>query len=103
MDTCPVCFFPEMREPPTDFAICPCCGTEFGYSDAGRTLDELRQGWIRDGERWHSQVFPPPLGWDSRVQLLNAGYGVKIGPAISKPTSGTMTFQPQTMLNFRVA
>jgi hypothetical protein len=63
MYMCPVCFFPEMSEPPTDFAICPSCGTEFGYSDAGRTWDELRDGWIERGKRWHSRVIPQPSGW----------------------------------------
>jgi hypothetical protein len=92
MYQCPVCYFRELKEPAIDFAICPCCGTEFGYSDAGRTFEELRRGWIWSGKKWHSRVFLPPNGWNADKQLLTAGYGVKFGAASFRQTPGEIRF-----------
>ena len=39
---CPVCFFDEMPDPPRDYNICPCCGTEFGNDDVEYSYAELR-------------------------------------------------------------
>ncbi len=33
MFTCPVCYYTGMQDPPTDYNICVCCGTEFGNDD----------------------------------------------------------------------
>jgi hypothetical protein len=68
MNLCPVCGY-LMRYPPVDFHICPSCGTEFGYEDAGRSYAELRAEWLRSGARWWSPVDSKPDGWDPYLQL----------------------------------
>ena len=70
MTTCPVCGY-LMLYPASDFHICPCCGTEFGYDDAGRRYAELRTEWLRAGAVWWSPVDVPPDGWDPFLQLDN--------------------------------
>jgi hypothetical protein len=82
---CPICGYEPLSSPayaggdewgsPT-FAICPCCGVQFGYTDANglrkmaRTdwHEKMRQTWIADGMRWHSAT-PPPDGWSPVRQL----------------------------------
>ena len=59
-----------------DFAICPSCGTQFGYDDANRSYDELRQNWIDAGALWFSPTDPPANGWNGYRQLLRAGLAV---------------------------
>jgi len=49
---CPVCLFSEMPYPPSDYNICPRCGTEFGNDDADFTHEELRDHWIMSGANW---------------------------------------------------
>lgn len=55
---CPVCDYAGLDEDPAlqRFNICPRCGTEFGYDDAGPNredrLSELRAIWIEGGARW---------------------------------------------------
>ena len=56
-----------------DFNICPCCQTEFGYSDAGRNHAELRADWIEDSAPWRSSVVAKPDGWNGYVQLVVNG------------------------------
>jgi hypothetical protein len=70
--TCPVCGF-GMHAPPSDFHICPSCGTEFGLHDSGTTFSELRKEWIAVGADWSSKIVKPPSGWNPYVQMLNAG------------------------------
>ncbi len=70
--TCPVCGY-SMPDPPRDNNICPSCGVEFGYSDAGRSFDDLRREWIRIGMPWHSRFYRPPQGWSPQLQLLQSG------------------------------
>lgn len=65
---CPVCEF-IMDFPPYDFNICPCCGTEFGYSDSGRSYEELRRDWLWHGAQWSSRIQQPPKGWNAISQL----------------------------------
>ena len=69
---CPVCGY-GMEDQPDDYNICPSCGVEFGYSDAGRTFDDLRAEWIRIGMPWHSRYYKSPRGWNPRLQLLQSG------------------------------
>ena len=75
--TCKVCGFHGLDEPPFDdfgcgsFAICPCCGTEFGYDDCSTTNDSLRRKWILSGMKWWSNSMLPPLDFDPFVQLKN--------------------------------
>lgn len=70
VNICPVCGF-LMRYPARDWNICPSCGTEFGYDDAGRTHAELRHAWIDRGMQWWSPVESPPDGWNALEQLNN--------------------------------
>ena len=70
MDTCPVCGY-RMPYTADNFHICPSCGTEFGYDDAGRTHAELRSIWLKSGAKWWSPVDPQPEGWDPYSQLEN--------------------------------
>src|SRR5436309_5252509 len=69
MFTCPICGYDELRRPPDDYLICPCCGTEFGYTDANRTRAELREAWVRGGMQWHSRITQPPPDWNPLIQL----------------------------------
>lgn len=76
---CPVCGFPDLTEPPYDqhgcasFDICPCCGTEFGYTDARKSHDQLRDEWLAAGAHWHSRAVQQPPGWNALNQLRAAG------------------------------
>ncbi len=64
-----------MPEPPygsdgrPSYAICRCCGTEFGYDDASKTHAELRERWVRGGMRWWSKAQAPPEDWSPSAQL----------------------------------
>jgi hypothetical protein len=75
MFTCPVCFYQGLRKPPVEHEICPCCGTQFGYHDAGPgslalIYERLRNRWIERGTPWHSRVIPAPLFWNPSGQLI---------------------------------
>lgn len=73
---CPVCGY-ELDTPPVNHSICPCCGTEFGYQDRGRSYEELRSSWIERGAHWWSPVDPLPTNWNSSTQLLRAGFNLE--------------------------
>lgn len=47
--SCPVCDY-LMSEPPTDWHICPQCGTEFNYDDETATHEQLRARWEAAGK-----------------------------------------------------
>ena len=68
-----MCGYGELQRPPTDFAICPCCGTEFNYDDYALSYDELRHRWIVNGAKWFSEARPMPNNWNPYVQLFAAG------------------------------
>ncbi len=68
MFTCPVCFFSEMPDAPSDYNICPCCGTEFGFDDEFRSFADLRHQWIAQGARWFFKE--PPTNWNPWSQLI---------------------------------
>lgn len=70
MYTCPVCFYDGLGEPPVNYNICDCCGTEFGNDDEERTHRQLRQEWVDAGAKWFFGV--PPMGWNPWSQLLEA-------------------------------
>jgi hypothetical protein len=80
--TCPVCAYPSLQSPPENFSICPSCGTEFGFDDAGKSHEELRRQWITDGLQWFNDLVPRPLNWDAWKQLANGGYE-KYAPSLS--------------------
>lgn len=68
--TCPVCGWERMRNPPTNHEICPCCGTQFGYTDASVTHEDLRLKWVHKGAKWHSSSWRPgPSDFNASAQL----------------------------------
>lgn len=83
---CPVCGFPELREPPRSssgggsYEICSSCSFQFGVSDDDRGLsyDEWRKQWIENGMQWDKGSSLSPPGWDPVMQLLRIG--VKLPP-----------------------
>lgn len=79
MYRCTVCGFDGLKRFPADHVICPCCGTQFGYTDAGPLAEAemhalLRERWISSGSRWYSRVIHPPQDWDPLEQLNAAGF-----------------------------
>ena len=72
--TCPVCGYNKLHHPPEDWLICPCCLTEFGYSDVNWGVEELRREWIASGAEWGSKATPQPIGYNPESQLRNIGY-----------------------------
>jgi hypothetical protein len=78
--TCPVCGF-AMEEPPRDYHICPCCGTEFGYHDVNSSIEAIRAEWLRNGLKWWSEFDVPPVGWDpfGQVSALLASNSTWVG------------------------
>jgi hypothetical protein len=90
---CPVCGYDGMRRPPTRYAICPCCGTEFSNDDQYATHDELRSNWISRGAAWWSAIQRPPFGWSARSQLTRAGYvheAQRVEPKVSLLSAGAL-------------
>lgn len=73
-DTCPVCGYNELTDPPADWTICPCCRTKFGYSDIEWGVDLLRAEWIKAGAKWGSKYVTQPVYWSAIQQLLNINY-----------------------------
>lgn len=71
MFTCPVCFYAKMPDPPVDYNICPCCGTEFENHDELHNPTQLRNKWISRGAKWFFRS-PPPT-WNPWTQLAEAG------------------------------
>ncbi len=69
--TCPVCYYPDLDEVPSDGYICVCCGTEFGNDDYAMTHDELRAEWVAEGSPWFYEE--PPPGWNAERQLAMGG------------------------------
>ena len=75
--TCPVCGWPELREPPRgksgggSYEICPSCGFEFGVSDddRGHTHAAWRERWQDGGMKWAGKGRPAPQGWNPAHQL----------------------------------
>lgn len=78
---CPVCGY-GMREPPENYNICPCCGTEFGVHDVNASIQDLRTAWLQGGRNWWSHSDPKPADWNPYQQLARlaeaafAGIGV---------------------------
>jgi hypothetical protein len=70
MFTCPVCFYNRLQDPPRDYNICECCGTEFGNDDDLASWEDLRAEWINRGARWFFDR--PPLLWNPYTQLYRA-------------------------------
>jgi hypothetical protein len=60
---CPVCKFSDLPYPPTNYNICPCCGTEFGNDDEDFTHTQLRNMWLAGGASWFFGNPPPKWNW----------------------------------------
>ena len=78
--TCPVCGYPELREPATDSdAIsgqrCPSCGVRFNMDLPGTSAEELRKVWVEAGRPWSSPWEPEALDWDPITQLKTVDRG----------------------------
>jgi hypothetical protein len=99
MFVCPVCGYPEMEAPPEKYAICPSCGTEFGYSDAARSYAELRAFWRTNGMKWWAQWMPAPANWNPRRQLA-AVIGQPVGEPDKGSASSTVRTEPIKVLHF---
>lgn len=69
--TCLVCGYPGMEDRPQDENICPCCATQFGYSDHGTSHKALREAWVEAGMPWRSPFSPVALDWNPVLQLQN--------------------------------
>lgn len=86
---CPVCGY-SLSEPAADCDICPCCGTQFGYSDSGRSHAQLRDIWVLNGALWWSRTRQRPPAWNPWMQLIAAGHPEAV------PFKGTLTVQAST-------
>lgn len=69
---CPVCGWEKLEGPPTQYRICPSCGTEFENDDADRSHEELRDRWITEGCRWWAVMERPPRSERIPRDLLGA-------------------------------
>lgn len=74
MFTCPVCYYTRMQDPPMDYNICVCCGTEFGNDDDAHSHEQLRAEWIQRGTPWFFRA--APIGWNAWTQLFAAHVGL---------------------------
>lgn len=99
--TCPVCGYPSMTEPPTDYYICPSCGTEFGNDDTVFTYDELRTVWLEKGPVWFSRATEPPPDWNPYAQLFRAGLGYEQVGAVSLGYSTSSVLSEGATVNIR--
>lgn len=77
MHMCPVCGYKGLKRPPENHEICPCCGTQFGYSDVGPGPKEqyhtgLREYWVNHGSKWQSRAVAAPPMWNADQQLIDA-------------------------------
>jgi hypothetical protein len=70
---CPVCGYDQLTNPPKDYMICPCCGTEFGNDDFEVSHEQLRRQWLEAGAPWFSDSTAQPVEWNPGTQLLKAG------------------------------
>jgi hypothetical protein len=69
MYMCPVCGFDRLEDPPSNYSICPSCGTEFEYDDVRMTKADLRRAWVEGGYKWWSKLEQPPARWNPERQL----------------------------------
>lgn len=87
---CPVCNFAGLPDPPANYEICPCCGTEFGNDDAQFSHRALRDLWLIRGAHWF--FGNPPPNWSAYRQLLDAGSGFEsIGGVIAEESLGSLS------------
>lgn len=102
---CPVCYYPDLDEPPGEFNICPSCGTEFGVDDyvpGGNPTDliyrELRYRWLENGAPWFDAGVPPPSGWNGYEQVRqNSALWLRTDVSMAVPALRT-TLTPRVYL-----
>lgn len=83
---CPVCAY-GLNEPPENYYICPCCGTEFENDDYKTSHSELRARWIARGTPWFSDATHPPDSWDPIAQLEALAHSARpFEPPVSAAT-----------------
>jgi hypothetical protein len=102
---CPVCGYPKLSEPPMNFSICSCCGTEFEYDDFTTPYSVLRNRWLTNGAKWFSPEELPPAGWKPMEQLADLQY-LNSGPKdlIQEGNShviGSFVIRVHTMLSIQ--
>lgn len=73
---CPVCGYPSLPYPPSDYHICPCCSTEFANDDADYSHQQLREMWVAGGALWF--FGRAPEHWNPWTQLLSAGFSTEL-------------------------
>jgi hypothetical protein len=83
---CPVCMFPSLPYPPSDYHICPCCSTEFGNDDADLSHHQLREMWIASGANWF--FGNAPEHWNPWIQLISAGLALYVPSQFRMPFVG---------------
>ena len=92
---CPVCGYPELREPPRSgggsYEICPCCGFQFGVSDddCHFTYEQWRIKWRKSGMKWTSRSLTRPAKWNPGQQLTQM-------PTKSRPPGKPVTRDAHT-------
>jgi len=84
---CAVCGY-EMEDPPRDYNICPCCGTEFGHHDVNASVSDLRSTWLQTGPKWWSTVTPEPENWNPFERLASV---------LAARAGGTAAVQPAAL------
>ncbi|MEQ1064565.1 hypothetical protein ABLB96_04425 [Acinetobacter sp. XH1741] len=74
---CRVCGLIQDEEPwgengdTPNFAICACCGAEFGYQDCTKeSVKAHRKRWLEAGANWWA-LKEKPKDWDIEKQLQN--------------------------------
>jgi len=74
---CRVCGLIQDEEPwgengdNPNFAICACCGAEFGYEDCTKeSVKAHRKRWLEAGANWWA-LKEEPKDWDIEKQLQN--------------------------------
>jgi len=75
---CPVCGYDDLTQPPKNFSICDCCGTEFESDDFDRSHEELRIDWISNNLPWFSRSVVAPKNWSPYRQLIIADHGTDL-------------------------
>ncbi len=71
ISNCPICGFPwdeqeDIEEVKSSFAICDCCGCEYGYDDTST----YREKWLAKGSPWFAKK-ARPQDWNLEEQLKN--------------------------------
>lgn len=103
MPNCPVCGYDGLPRGPVEGVICPSCGVQFGYNDAGplppwKMHEKIRQKWIAHGAQWYSSVVAQPPNWNPWDQLIKAKLGTDLPwhGSISEKVSESLTEVVQT-------